>query len=280
MGRSPVAIGGIGGSGTRLIASVLRDIGFFLGADLNEASDNLWFTLLFKRMELWPLEENKEEISRALAIFLNLMNRQPLATEDVIYVRQLTRQSRPKHPVEWLEDRVESIIDSGSTEAISTVDGRWGWKEPNTHILLPALLQEVDDLKYIHVMRHGVDMAFSRNQNQLEFWGELLLGRTVNLNDPVDSLDYWCAVHRRVLELTAEMGERFMMLNYDEFCQSPDRELPRLLAFLGVTTEEIQLEDVIGNNLMPRSLERHKQFDISIFPQSDLDYVKLLGFSI
>mgnify|MGYP004007565703 CR=1 FL=1 len=75
MGRSPVAIGGIGGSGTRLIASVLRDIGFFLGADLNEASDNLWFTLLFKRMELWPLEENKEEISRALAIFLNLMNR-------------------------------------------------------------------------------------------------------------------------------------------------------------------------------------------------------------
>ena len=45
----PVAIGGVGGSGTRLIAQLLREAGFYLGGDLNPALDNRWFTLLFKR---------------------------------------------------------------------------------------------------------------------------------------------------------------------------------------------------------------------------------------
>ena len=45
--KPPVAIGGIGGSGTRLIAQCLKELGFYLGGDLNQANDNLWFVLLF-----------------------------------------------------------------------------------------------------------------------------------------------------------------------------------------------------------------------------------------
>ena len=48
--KSPqVAVGGLGGSGTRLIANLLKLHGFYLGTDLNESLDNLWFTLIFKR---------------------------------------------------------------------------------------------------------------------------------------------------------------------------------------------------------------------------------------
>ncbi len=46
--ETPVAIGGVGGCGTRLIAEMLMRVGFFLGSDLNESLDNLWFTLAFK----------------------------------------------------------------------------------------------------------------------------------------------------------------------------------------------------------------------------------------
>lgn len=45
----PVAIGGVGGSGTRVFAEILRGFGFYIGDCLNGALDNLWFTLLCKR---------------------------------------------------------------------------------------------------------------------------------------------------------------------------------------------------------------------------------------
>ena len=50
--KPPVAIGGVGGSGTRLIAQILHEAGFYLGDDLSYAIDNLWFTLLFRRLEI------------------------------------------------------------------------------------------------------------------------------------------------------------------------------------------------------------------------------------
>ncbi len=279
MSHPPVVMGGVGGSGTRLIASILSDVGFFLGADLNAADDNLWFTLLFKRQELWPLESHESELERMLGIFLKLMlEPERVSKGDHEIVEALAVTERPKHDVEWLNERVQAIKEYVAPSG--TPLDRWGWKEPNTHIFLPFLLDQVGNLKYIHVMRHGVDMAFSRNQNQLEFWGEQLLGRTIDLEDPIDSLGYWCAAHKRVLELTAPMKDRFLLLNYDEFCQDPVQKLPLLLEFLELDASDFQLGDLVSENLMPRSLGRRKQFDISIFPDSDLEYVSSLGYEL
>jgi hypothetical protein len=51
------AVGGIGGSGTRLIAGLLREVGFDIGPDLNESLDNLTFTLLFKWRAMGDLDD-------------------------------------------------------------------------------------------------------------------------------------------------------------------------------------------------------------------------------
>ena len=89
MSSSPIAIGGIGGSGTRLIGNILYDLGFYLGDDLNRAYDNLWFTLLLKRRELWPLEEHSAEIRSAVRLFLNAMiYREPLSEVDEKFIRE------------------------------------------------------------------------------------------------------------------------------------------------------------------------------------------------
>ena len=48
----PVAVGGVGGSGTRIVAHLLRELGFDIGDDLNESLDDLCFTALFKRAGL------------------------------------------------------------------------------------------------------------------------------------------------------------------------------------------------------------------------------------
>ena len=48
----------------------------------------------------------------------------------------------------------------------------WGWKIPGNFYILKQLAERYPNLKYIHSLRNGLDMAFSKNQNQLNNWGE------------------------------------------------------------------------------------------------------------
>ena len=276
MDQGPVVIGGVGGSGTRLFAALLDGLGFYLGDDLNAAHDNLWFTLLFKRRELWPASAHQDELTECARIFRALMVDGSLPDDvNPEQIRLLARDPRPQHPSEWLADRAESILTLNNPARA----GRWGFKEPNSYIFLPALAEALGSLKYIHVMRHGVDMAFSKNQNQLEFWGSQVLGRPVDRNSPSDSLAYWCAVHRRIEQLGAQLGERFLLLNYDEFCRSPAEPLADFQGFLEID-DTSTLDQLLTSHVRPRSLDRRKGRDLSAFSAADLDYVESMGFEI
>lgn len=66
----PVVIGGVGGSGTRVVAELLENLGFYIGSDLNTASDNLTYTLLFKRPKWFHQNrDNREEIETGIKLF-------------------------------------------------------------------------------------------------------------------------------------------------------------------------------------------------------------------
>ena len=44
--NAPVVIGGVGGSGTRLFASILKESDFYIGNLYNKPLDNVWFSRL------------------------------------------------------------------------------------------------------------------------------------------------------------------------------------------------------------------------------------------
>ncbi len=84
----------------------------------------------------------------------------------------------------------------------------WGRKEPNTHVVIDRLMRLMPKMKYLHVARNGLDMAYSANQNQLKFWGGHFIGPECEMS-PYYSLKYWRLIHRRVLDLCIPMGKRF-----------------------------------------------------------------------
>src|SRR5690348_1121191 len=98
----PVAIGGVGGSGTRVVASFLQMLGYFLGDDLNSELDNLWFTLLFKRRSIF-LESEADFRSLASLFFARMSGSTTVLSDrqrETVFLQ--ARQDRLQHPRDWL----------------------------------------------------------------------------------------------------------------------------------------------------------------------------------
>lgn len=275
----PVAVGGIGGSGTRLIAEILRRAGLYMGGDLNETNDTLWFTLLFKRTELLG---NDAEFARGLDVFVRAMcGTGEIAAEDQEWLAGLAQHDRLQHDASWLRERANTLLAALASRNAGDKDRprtRWGWKEPNTHIFLDKLQSSIPRLEYIHVMRNGLDMAFSSNQNQPQMWGPCFVRDMPFEPSPRYSLKYWCLMQKRAIHLGQAMGARFLLLNYDAFCDAPREGLETLLRFLGCRVDEGEFEKLAGLVQEPSTRGRFKRHALDEFDAEDVAYVASLGY--
>lgn len=272
----PVAIGGVGGSGTRLVSTFLRQLGYYLGGDLNDEGDNLWFSLLFRRRSV--LSESFEDVGLLYHIFRRRMQGLlPQNEMELALLESLCERSRLHHDESWLRDRKASFCTFETSALPTTQRERWGWKEPNTHVLLERLLDFEPKLKYIHVIRSGLDMAFSSNQNQVQLWGKALFNLD-SIDSPAQSLKYWCESHRRVLKVAKAHPDNFLLLDYDALCRKPAVTLVKLYAFLDFNPSKEQIFANLNFIEPSKSEGRFRAHDLSAFDQADLDYVAELGY--
>ena len=274
----PVAIGGIGGSGTRVIAQLLIELGFDMGSDLNDSLDDLGFTALFKRLDLWPIDANLRALEEALAVYITSRGclTPPTITAEAHQVRAERLLTHIGKTSQWLEagtlhDRVKKLahIESGQT--------RWGWKEPNTLILLPYLMAALPQLKYIHMLRDGRDMAYSQNKNQLQLWGNSVLGRPVDINCPQDALDYWCEAHRRLVSVMDKYGHRILLIRLESCIEDTSATITRVMNFLDVKHHG-SLEELSQIVSKPQSLRRYRAKPSLTLNQDQIELFQRLGY--
>jgi hypothetical protein len=281
--RGPVVIGGVGGSGTRVVARIVNELGFFIGTDLNPQEDNLWFTLLFRRPKWFAsqLGSDGAQIARTLRYFEQAMAgtlqvdaelRDTVADASV----ELEAQGRPPA---WIAARTESLFAS---RWLRPRERWWGWKEPNSHFYLDHLDRYFGDrLRVVHVVRHGLDMAWSSNQHQVQRWGPLY-GIEVGSGevDPSASLDFWLAANERAVEAGRLLGDRFMVVNFDELSRDPRSLLGGLLDFLGCPVADAQLAALAARFEVPESVGRYREAGLSSFSPEQLERVRNLGFTV
>jgi len=271
----PVAIGGVGGSGTRVVATFLHILDYFLGDDLNEAMDNAWFTLLFKRRSI--LVESESDFRSLVSLFFSRMSgTTALSQAERARIFLLAGQDRLQHSREWLIERAYSF----SNDKTSKRPGQpWCWKEPNTHIVIDRIFTFHPDLRYIHVVRHPLGMAVSNNQNQLQNWGPIFLNRDVAI-EPRLSLSYWCAAHRRIMEFMRSWPERTMMIEFDALCAVPDPHCAKIAKFLGTELRDDVLANFRKFVRRPESPRRLTSTELAQYEPTDLAYVAEIGYAL
>jgi Sulfotransferase family len=240
----PLVIGGLGGSGTRLVAEIAQELGFFLGRDLNRQKDNLWFTLLIKA-RLWYAKQRRAP-DPDLRPGFDILERRLAGTgrlrrPEIVYTaRAVSEAARVGHNQTgsgrggWAFERAMSILRSRGP---STGARGWGWKEPNSHIVLEQLVSRFAGLRYVHTVRHGMEIAHRQKEEELHLWGPRF---GVEVPAGVDDLAgaklrYWAEANKRAASLGRDLlGDRFLLVSYDRLCEDPARGIASLIDFLDV----------------------------------------------
>ena len=254
---TPIIIGGVGGSGTRVVAEIIQSLGVFIGNDLNKSLDNLAFTFFFKQKGI--LEAPPCKLHSYINTFVRSQTNARLTHTDILAIIRTVLSGASPHSLPWKVKRAKFMLRQRSANPLTKQhQHRWGWKEPNSHFFIEALNKALPNMRYIHVIRHGFDMAFSKNQNQARFWGPYLLNKPY---EPTPSylFDFWCTVNQRVINGSIPFKERFYLLNYDELCKNPVPETIKLANFLSAEISDDELISLSKKIKFPQSIGRHKK---------------------
>jgi Sulfotransferase family len=237
----PVVIGATGGSGTRVMAQVLRKAGWFLGNRVHPDNEDSvpigWFlTKWLKRLKDFP-NVDSHTVAGARRDF-----------ERMLY---LHRRGIPS-PV-----------------------ARWGWKNPRSLWLIPFLVQRFPELKFVHMIRDARDMMLSDNIYFLRQNGHWLLGPDWWQNPEAAQLELWRISNKRAVAFAQQyLQDRYHMVRYEDLCRKPAETVSAVMAFLG--SPNIDIGSVIegirdrGNIGRWRRDKTAKVADLSLAAQADL----------
>lgn len=269
---SPIIVGGVGGSGTRVVAKILEESGVFLGNHLNVMKDNLLFLVLESPSRVqWPYERLRPFIE----LFEKLHFGKSLRPMD--WLRLILWK-----PVRYHQNVYKRNLRYALFSKRMPQKRPWGWKNGPNHFYLTQLRQHYPHCFYIHTIRHGLDMAFSKNRRQLKLYGHLL-GVESNVPEgliPAQQLEYWIKSNNHVINYCKKnLPNRYFILRFDELCASPEKVIAEMFDALRFKPDVSATE--LGTLVEPPdSLGRYRSENQDLFTREQLSAVEALGFKV
>lgn len=233
-GEAPIVIGGTGGSGTRVVQAILENAGVFMGENLNVSKDAMDF--------------------------------EPFLDATINPVLEVTHSLhyQPEALPEKLREKAQSELQKiarGYIRGKPKQAERWGWKNPRAMYLLPLIHAVFPKMHFIHVVRDGRDMAFSRNQHQRDKHYASLFGMPVE-EEALGSIALWTEANLGAATWAEQfMPERYTRLRFEDLCGRPEKEISFLLDVLGLEASPGALVRCVE---APQSLGRWQQEEDSV----------------
>ena len=234
---SPIVVIGMHRSGTRLLVEILDKLGVLMGADRQADSESVTFMLI-----------NEGILHQCGALWSEPMSAhfllsQPDAVERLAPIAcealgaQLERYAGPSR---W-------HLDAGRKELPP-----FGWKDPRNTFTLPVWKHVFPNLRAIHIVRHGVDVAASLARRHAEALraatGESVPSALTVIRDDAlgvlssrrgwtlaEALTMWEQYVEKARQESAALGERALEIRYEELLTRPAHVIPTIARFCGVS---------------------------------------------
>lgn len=207
----PVFIFGVGGSGTRALAGILRALGICIGSPLNNELDALAFDAVCERYVTPVLEQ------------AGSANHGTHQVDDALRA----------HILRALELAAMVHLKEARSPMI------WAAKSPRLMYLLPFLSVAFPGAHFVHVVRDGRDMALSSNQNQVRKHFRAMFGEPVPSNSEQASMRFWSTVN---VDAAAHgqlaIGSSYQIVRYEDLCREPVETVVTFMTGLGLSVDE------------------------------------------
>lgn len=230
---SPIVVIGMHRSGTRLVVDTLDKLGVFMGADRQGDAESVTFMLL------------NETILHQCGAFWS----EPMSAHFMLADERAAEQLAA-----GVRDALLAQLDRYTGAAAwhrGTELPPFGWKDPRNTFTLPVWRRVFPNLRAVHVLRHGVDVAASLARRHAAALraatGEAIPPALTVIRDHAlgilssrrgwtlsEALTMWEQYVEKAREQCAAIGPRAFEIRYETLLEAPDRVLPSLAAFCGV----------------------------------------------
>ncbi|QGY46567.1 hypothetical protein GM418_23775 [Maribellus comscasis] len=278
--KEPIIISGLSGSGTRVVVRILEEVKFSFGYDVNISKDDLSFTLLFKLPKHYfkYFEQQSDYVKKIMSIHNKLLLNKRLNLSDLYQILKLSLlhiiQFRRYKPT-WIFSRVKNIFFN----RISPIDPIWGWKEPHSVPFLPDIKLFYPNSKFILIIRNGLDMVYSKNDQQFYNYAHYF-GLDSRDESPRNRFELWYRFNKYAIEKGKELfKENFLIIYYENIANLNYKTLKKTIEFIGGldTDEAIKtLKKEISN---PGTINRYKDYDQNWISSEILSKLEEIGYS-
>ena len=238
---SPIIVTGRGGSGTRLISDLAQRNNIFLGNELNESEDSLEWKDLIYELVVKKFNSIEEAASATKSTNHGISNGE-----------------------KCLSDLIDVAVDVLSKKNWN-VGQKWGWKLPETMLLVPELMSIFPDAKLIHLVRHPVTSSLRRSHKTSRPTSSV--GRSVlklaysyvGLDQSSISTDddyrrnaiTWMYQVDSVSKYAKEYLDdtRYLEVHFEDICNNPEIVQKTLCDFVGIKELNRQVQDINSDRL-------------------------------
>lgn len=238
---SPLIIGGMPGSGTRVYRSIAVEAGF-----------KMLVAPLYERV-VWRNHHDHQPMRRFFF---------PRWTDRL---RETTLTPRERRRMEL--ELQASLWISGPFQRRR----EWGWKNPRSMFLIPTWASVYPEARFVLVVRDGRDTAVNDRFSLTHHQSWLLSPDEISQPDEIRRATMWARGNRlAVSEAEVHFPGQWMMSRLEDLCDDPDGELDRIWNFLtlGNRDRPTGLTDLVER---PASLGRWK--DVSPRLVADIEAV-------
>ena len=233
---SPIVVIGMHRSGTRLLVDILDKLGVFMGADRQGDAESVAF-----------MQINEGILHQCGAFWSEPMSAHFLLSQPDA-VEQLAASTRAAlaGPLGRYAGPSLWHREAGASEVPA-----FGWKDPRNTFTLPVWKQLFPNLRAIHLVRHGVDVAASLARRHAEALraatGEPVPSALTVIRDHAlgvlssrrgwtlaEALTMWEQYVEKAREESTALGERALEVRYEELLTAPERVIPALAEFCRV----------------------------------------------
>jgi hypothetical protein len=163
---------------------------------------------------------------------------------------------------------------SGSISAhrapIGDESAPWGWKQPRSIHFLPLLHRLYPQMRFIHVLRDGRDLAFGRETpfriavgvdgSGVYSAAKGMAGDLDRQPAPVRMTAFWTNVNLLAADFGEQhMGDCYRRVRLEDLCASPEGIIRDLFTFIGAEPEEEVIAKTAADVVWPRTIGLHRR---------------------